>query len=118
MSRPRANPLMVVSGLLLIIIGTMAMIGGLAWAAAAIVGAPAPQLNDLGSGPEPGALRPLADGFAVSVIGCTVMTVGRYLWRGARRRGWRDRLGRLLIIVAYLDIGVALVILILYAVLR
>jgi hypothetical protein len=53
----------------------------------------------------------LVDGFAVFVIGCTVMTVGRYLWRGARRRGWRDRLGRLLIIVGYLGIGVALVIL-------
>lgn len=112
MTRHRANPLMLVPGLLLIIIGALVMVGGLAWAAQPFVGARAPQLSDLGSGPDAaGELKPLADGFAVFVIGCTVMTVGRYLWRGARRRGWRDRLGRLLIILGYLDIGVALVIL-------
>jgi hypothetical protein len=112
MTRHRANPLMLLPGLLLIVIGTLAMIGGLAWAALAVVGVEAPQPGDLGSGPDSaGELKPLVDGFAVFVIGCTVMTVGRYLWRGARRRGWRDRLGRLLIIAGYLDIGAALVVL-------
>ncbi len=112
MTRHRANPLMLLSGLLLVIIGILAMIGGLALAALTFVGTSAPQLTVLGSGPDAAAdLEPLVNGFAVVIVGCTVMTVGRYLWRGARRRGGRDRLGRLLIIVGYLDVGVALVVL-------
>jgi hypothetical protein len=92
MTRHRANPLMLLPGLLLITVGVLVMVGGLAWAAQTFVGASAPQLSDLGSGPDAaGDLEPLVDGFATFVIGCTVMTIGRYLWRGARRRGWRDR---------------------------
>jgi hypothetical protein len=103
---------MLLSGLLLVVIGILAMIGGLALAALTFVGTSAPQLTDLGSGPDAAAdLGPLVNGFAVVIVGCTVMTVGRYLWRGARRRGRRDRLGRLLIIAGYLDVGVALVVL-------
>ena len=39
------------------------------------------------------------------------MTVGRYLWRGARRRGWRDRLGRLFLVITVLAVGTGMVVL-------
>ncbi|MGX9887316.1 hypothetical protein [Streptomyces sp. NPDC002276] len=67
------------------------------------------QLNG-GSGPDyrQDQLKPIINGMSALFVGGTVLTVGRYLWRGARRRGWRDRLGRLLIIIGYLVIGVAL----------
>ena len=103
---------MAVPGLLLVIVGFVGMLGGVAWAFLSIVGVSVPQLDDVRSGPDPaGDFGPFLDAFAVIVIGFTVMTVGRYLWRGARRRGWRDRLGRLLIIVGYADVGVAMVVL-------
>lgn len=110
-TRHRANPLMLLPGLLLIIVGVVLMLGGLAWAAQPFFSDNAPELADLGAGPDPRDLQPLFDGFATCAIGTTIMTVGRYLWRGARRRGWRDRLGRLLLIVAYLIIGADLVML-------
>lgn len=53
-----------------------------------------------GSGP-----LAIADGTALVSWGCIVLTEGRYLWRAARRRGWRDRLGRVLTIVGYLMLG-------------
>jgi hypothetical protein len=110
--RHRANPLFLAPGLLLIVIGVVVMVGGLAYMALAVTGIQAPQPEDLGRPPDGAELgRPLMDGLAVSAIGCTVMTIGRYLWRGARRRGWRDRLGRLLIILGYLTICLALVVL-------
>lgn len=110
--RHRANPLFLAPGLLLIVIGVVVMVGGLAYMALAVTGMQAPQPEDLGRPPDGAELgRPLMDGFAISAIGCTVMTIGRYLWRGARRRGWRDRLGRLLIILGYLTICMALVVL-------
>jgi hypothetical protein len=56
-------------------------------------------------------MESMVNGGAVAIAGLTVMTIGRYIWRGARRRGWRDRLGRLLIIVGYLLVGGALVVL-------
>jgi hypothetical protein len=56
-------------------------------------------------------LEPMVNGFAVVIIGCAVMTAGRYLWRGARRRGWRDRLGGSLIIAGYLVVATALCVL-------
>ncbi|GAA1642801.1 hypothetical protein GCM10009744_36310 [Kribbella alba] len=37
-----------------------------------------------------------------------MFTIGRYLWRGARKRGIRDRFGRLLIIGAYVLLGFGL----------
>jgi len=56
-------------------------------------------------------MAPIVNGFAVVIVGCTVLTIGRYLWRGARRRGWRDRIGRLLSIAGYLETGMALFVL-------
>lgn len=49
-----------------------------------------------------------ADGAALAFWGIIAFTIGRYFWRGARKRGWRDRLGRLLIIGGYVLLGVAL----------
>src|SRR5262245_7063795 len=110
--RHRANPLFVLPGLLLIIIGIIVMVGGFGWAVLAITGIEPPQPEDLGRPPDAaGTFGPVMDGFAVCIIGCTVMTVGRYVLRGARRRGWRDRLGRFLIIMGYLDIGLSFVVL-------
>lgn len=45
---------------------------------------------------------------ALAFWGIIVLTIGRYFWRGARKRGLRDRVGRLLIIAGYLLLGVAL----------
>ncbi|MFI9380075.1 hypothetical protein [Kutzneria sp. NPDC052558] len=50
----------------------------------------------------------VADYTAAAFWGIIVLTIGRYFWRGARRRGARDRFGRLLIICGYLLLGVAL----------
>jgi hypothetical protein len=110
--RHRANPLFLVPGLLLVVIGLVVMVAGFGYMVLAVTGVQAPQLEDLGRPPDGAEIaRPLMDGFAVFAIGCTVMTIGRYLWRGSRRRGWRDRLGRFLIIVGYLDICAAFVVL-------
>jgi hypothetical protein len=49
-----------------------------------------------------------ADAGALAFWGIIVFTIGRYFWRGARRRGLRDRFGRLLIIGGYLLLGVGL----------
>jgi hypothetical protein len=99
-------------GLVLIIVGTVVMLGGVAWAFLSIVGVSMPELTEARSGPDPvDDFGPFLDGFAVIVIGFTVLTIGRYLWRGRQLRGWRDRLGRLLIIVGYVVIAVAMVVL-------
>ncbi|MDT3442487.1 MULTISPECIES: hypothetical protein [unclassified Pseudofrankia] len=50
----------------------------------------------------------VADGAALAFWGIIVFTVGRYCWRGARRRGVRDRFGRLLIIAGYVLLGAGL----------
>jgi hypothetical protein len=50
----------------------------------------------------------IADGAALAFWGIIVFTIGRYFWRGARKRGPRDRFGRLLIISGYVLLGVAL----------
>lgn len=109
-ARHRPNVLFWLSGLPLILGGAGIMLFGLLTAVSAVP-RDAPQLSDLGLRPDArGAFEPIVDGFAVFIIGCTVLTVGRYLWRAARRRGWRDRLGRLLIIVGYLVVTVALLV--------
>jgi hypothetical protein len=109
-SRHRANPLMLLPGVLLVIVGVVVAVIGFAYAALSILGMKAPEFSDLGAPPDArGDMQPLLDGFAVVIVGLVAMTIGRYLWRGARKRGWRDRLGRLLIIVGYLIIGVAFV---------
>ncbi|GAA3214220.1 hypothetical protein ACFO1B_12840 [Dactylosporangium siamense] len=113
-TRHPANPLMLLAGLLLIIVGIVVMVGGFAWAVLTVLGLAdrTPQLSDLGAGPHAREdLGPMLDGFAVFVVGTTVMTIGRYLWRGARRRGWRDRLGRLLLIITCLAVGSGMVVL-------
>jgi hypothetical protein len=112
MNQPRANPLMALVGIVLIVVGTVVMLGGLAWAFLSIVGVGVPELSEVRAGPDAAEdFGPFLDGFAVIVIGFTVMTIGRYLWRGRRRRGWRDRSGRLLIIVGYVAVAAAMVVL-------
>jgi hypothetical protein len=50
----------------------------------------------------------VADGMTLAFWGVIVFTIGRYFWRGARRRGARDRFGRLLIISGYVLVGAGL----------
>ena len=112
--RHRVNPLMLLPGILLVILGVVVMLGGLAWAALTVLdlAGRTPELSDLGAAPDAqGDIGPVLDGFAVFAVGTTVMTIGRYLWRGARRRGWRDRLGRLLLVIACLTVGIGMVVL-------
>ncbi|MFE3449842.1 hypothetical protein ACFXJ8_12995 [Nonomuraea sp. NPDC059194] len=54
-----------------------------------------------------GAAR-MASGAAVVFWGMFVLTMGRIIWRGARRRGWKDRFGRLFMIIALAVVGHAL----------
>jgi hypothetical protein len=87
-------------GLLLIVGGLGLTIYGFAWAVQIITGFDAFR----GDGPP----VKVADGMAVAFWGVIVFTIGRYFWRGARKRGIRDRFGRLLIIVAYVLLGFGL----------
>jgi hypothetical protein len=48
----------------------------------------------------------LAQGAGMIACGSVIVTSGVHLWRAARRRGWRDRLGRLVTIVGQLLLGV------------
>ncbi|MFC9690356.1 hypothetical protein ACFTSF_17550 [Kribbella sp. NPDC056951] len=50
----------------------------------------------------------VADGMATAFWGIVVFTIGRYLWRGARTRGAADRFGRLLLVIAYVMLGIGL----------
>jgi hypothetical protein len=112
MQPQRTNPLMAFFGLVFIIVGTVVMLGGVAWAFLSIVGVEMPDIAEARTGPNAAEdFGPFLDGFAVIVIGFTVLTIGRYLWRGRKLRGWRDRLGRLFIIVGYVVVGVAMVVL-------
>src|SRR5262249_52966836 len=113
-TRHRANPLMLLPGVLFIIVGLVLMIGGLVWGFAAMtsLGDRVPQISDLGTRPDVrGLAGPTTDAFDVCMIGTTVMTIGRYMRRGARRRGWRDRLGRLFLIITCLGLGAGVVLL-------
>jgi hypothetical protein len=56
-----------------------------------------------GSGPEASA-----DATSTVVWGAILITVGAYLWRAGRRHGFHDRAGRVLIMVGYVLIGIAL----------
>ena len=56
-----------------------------------------------GTGPQE-----TADAAGLFTWGTVVLVNGVYIWRGARRRGLCDRLGRLLIIVGYAVLGVAM----------
>ncbi|MQY08197.1 hypothetical protein [Actinomadura macrotermitis] len=106
--RPAPNVLFLLAGLILIIAGVALMAFGALTAFQAI---PRGDLR-LGAVPDArGDLAPVINGFTVVIAGCTTLTAGRYLWRGARRRGLRDRLGRLLVISGYLVVTVALYVL-------
>lgn len=50
----------------------------------------------------------LADATSTFTWGVVIVTNGAYVWRGAWPRGARDRIGRVVIIVGYLLIGVAM----------
>ncbi|MEU9839336.1 hypothetical protein AB0C69_08970 [Actinomadura sp. NPDC048032] len=106
----RPNVLFLLLGLLLIVVGAAAMVLGFLYDVQSILGADlGPDLGSEGlSGAGP-AMEPLVNGFTVVIVGTTVLTIGRYLWRGARRRGARDRIGRLLIILGHLVVCAALV---------
>jgi hypothetical protein len=47
----------------------------------------------------------MADAVSLVIWGIMIFTIGSYIWRAARRRGWKDRLGRILISIGYLVIG-------------
>lgn len=89
----RANPLFYVVGFVVILIGFgMALFGV---AGVFTIG----QRYD----------SPLHDGRAELVLlatlmlwGFLVVTIGRIIWRGARRRGVKDRVGRLLMIIGWI----------------
>ncbi|GLZ31206.1 hypothetical protein Lesp02_33940 [Lentzea sp. NBRC 105346] len=98
--RHRANPLFILVGLVLILGGIALTVYGVAY------------IFRIMSGFDPfrgdGPPDRTADGATMAFWGIIVLTIGRYFWRGARRRGARDRFGRLLIISGYAVLGVAL----------
>jgi hypothetical protein len=51
--------------------------------------------------------RAMADAIAQLFWGLVVLVSGCYIWRAGRRRGLKDRLGRVLLIVGYCVIAVA-----------
>jgi hypothetical protein len=51
--------------------------------------------------------RALADAVAMAFWAAVILVSGCYIWRAGRRTGWRDRLGRVLLIAGYVVIGVA-----------
>lgn len=44
----------------------------------------------------------MADATSLVIWGVMIFTIGCYIWRAARRRGWKDRSGRVLISAGYL----------------
>jgi hypothetical protein len=99
-SRPRPNVLLNFFGGLFIVFGVIMTLAGLAWAVGVMTNFHTPR----GDGPPVG----IADGMALAFWGIIALTVGRYFRRGARKRGVRDRFGRLLIITGYVLLGVGL----------
>lgn len=49
--------------------------------------------------------RALADAESLVIWGVVIFTIGCYIFRAARRRGWKDRSGRILISIGYLVIA-------------
>lgn len=98
--RHRPNVLFNLIGVLLIVGGIGLTIYGLAYAFQLIRG-----FGEFGGDGPP---VKIADGMASAFWGIIVFTVGRYFWRGARKRGLGDRFGRFLIIGGYVLVGVAL----------
>ena len=96
---PRPNPLCWFAGALGIGAGLLAVIDGVRQMAAAM------------DHPDPFGVKgaeAIADAESAITWGVVILTVGLYVWRGARRRGWQDRLGRVIIVAGYLLLGVAL----------
>ncbi len=92
----RPNVLFWFVGSITVLVGVVMMIGG----ALAVADVKDPFH---GAGPERSA-----DAASLVAWGAVVLVNGAYVWRGARRRGLRDRFGRLLIIVGYVVLGIAL----------
>ncbi|MFF0264382.1 hypothetical protein [Kribbella sp. NPDC004536] len=99
-ARHRPNILFNLVGVVLIVAGAVLAIYGLV-AAVGVLRSFDPLHGD---GPPLG----ITDGLTTAFWGIIVFTIGRYFWRGARKRGARDRFGRLLIIAGYLLLGVGL----------
>jgi hypothetical protein len=57
--------------------------------------------------PRGDGLAAMVGAASLVVWGIVVFTLGRYLWRAAGRRGWRDRLGRVLITAGHVLVGLA-----------
>lgn len=98
--RHRRNLLFNLLGLILIVGGIGLTIYGIAYAIQVV--------NEFD--PFRGDSPPVktADGAALAFWGIIVFTIGRYFWRGSRTRGPRDRFGRLLIVCAYVLLGIGL----------
>jgi hypothetical protein len=92
----RPNVLFWLVGSITALVGVVMLIGG-ALAVADV------QDPFHGAGPEQSA-----DAASLFAWGAVVLVNGVYVWRGARRRGLRDRVGRLFIIVGYVVLGIAL----------
>ncbi|TDX03095.1 hypothetical protein [Kribbella sp. VKM Ac-2566] len=94
-----ANPIFRVMGLLVMVFGVVKGFGG-ARSVLETMNLPDPYN-------EPDS-QAFADADGTVVWGFVILTIGAYIWRGAKRRGVLDRGGRLAIIAGYLLVGVAL----------
>ncbi len=96
--RYRANPLFWIVGIAIVVIGLAIMAVGV-MATINCYQQPDPLQGD--------GLSKIADATLRVAQGGVIMTIGRYIFRGARRRGARDRFGRLLIIAGHILVGIA-----------
>jgi hypothetical protein len=103
MAVPAGAPVRYPPNVLFVVAGIVVFVAGVGLAALGVVGLVEVSDPFHGNGPDR-----VADGSALVAWGCIVLTDGRYLWRAARRRGWRDRLGRVLIIVGYAILGLGI----------
>lgn len=94
--RRRANPFCWFIGSIAVLVGLGMLVGG----ALAVVNV---EDEFHGTGPQD-----TADAASIVTWGAIVLVTGVYVWRGARRRGLHDRLGRLLIVVGYALLGIAM----------
>lgn len=96
---PPPNPVFWLAGGVLMAVGVAVAVAG------------AGEVMDAANLPDPfhgrGA-RAQADAASTVVWGAVTLTIGAYIWRGAKKRGWKDRGGRLVIIAGYLLIGAAM----------
>ena len=97
--RPRPNVLFWLVGAFVMGGGVLAIIGGVEE-----VGKAADRPDQF----EVTGATATADAVGIVIWGVVVLTIGAYVWRGARRRGWHDRVGRVVIIGGYLLLGIAM----------